>query len=67
MKNKIKEIIEYLKKKVDYADIRHQKKSTEDIKVKNGNVEALATQRWGRTPQEEITQPSGKKLSFLRP
>ncbi len=42
MKNKIKEIIDYLKKKVDYADIRHQKKSTEDIKVKNGNVEALS-------------------------
>lgn len=42
MNNKIKEIIDYLKKKVDYADIRHQKQSTEDVKVKNGNVEALS-------------------------
>jgi len=43
LKDKIKEIIDYLKnKKVDYADIRHQKRSVEDIKVKNGNVEALS-------------------------
>ena len=43
MKDKIKETIDYLKKKkVDYADVRHQKTSTEDIKVKNGNVEALS-------------------------
>lgn len=43
MKDKIKELIDYLKKKkVDYADIRHQRSSTEDVKVKNGNVEALS-------------------------
>ncbi|MCK4427187.1 MAG: TldD/PmbA family protein [candidate division Zixibacteria bacterium] len=43
MEDKIKETIDYLKKKkVDYADIRHQKTSTEDIKVKNGNVDALS-------------------------
>lgn len=43
MKDKIKELIDYLKKqKVDYADIRHQRSSIEDIKVKNGNVEALS-------------------------
>jgi len=43
LKDRIKEIIDFLKKKgVDYADIRHQKTSTEDIKVKNGNVEALS-------------------------
>jgi TldD protein len=42
LKDDIKEIIDYLKKRVDYADIRHQKKSTEDIRVKNGNVEALS-------------------------
>ncbi len=42
MKDKIKEVIDYLKSKVDYADIRHQKRNTEDIKVKNGNVEALS-------------------------
>jgi len=43
LKDKIKEIIDYLKKKkVDYADIRHQRSSIEDIKVKNGNVEALS-------------------------
>ena len=43
MKDKIKETIDYLmKKKVDYADIRHQKTNLEDIKVKNGNVEALS-------------------------
>ncbi|MFQ6003679.1 MAG: TldD/PmbA family protein, partial [Candidatus Zixiibacteriota bacterium] len=43
MEDKIKETIDYLKKKkVDYADIRHQKTSIEDIKVKNGNVEALS-------------------------
>jgi TldD protein len=43
LKDRIKEIIDYLKKKkVDYADIRHQKTGLEDIKVKNGNVEALS-------------------------
>jgi TldD protein len=43
LEDKIKETIDYLKKKkVDYADIRHQKISIEDIKVKNGNVEALS-------------------------
>jgi len=43
LKDKIKELIDYLKKqKVDYADIRHQRSSIEDIKVKNGNVEALS-------------------------
>jgi TldD protein len=43
LEDKIKETIDYLKKKkVDYADIRHQKTSIEDIKVKNRNVEALS-------------------------
>jgi TldD protein len=43
LKDRIKETIDYLKKKkVDYADIRHQKTSLENIKVKNGNVEALS-------------------------
>ena len=43
MKDRIKEIIGYLKKKkVDYADIRLQRSGTEDIKVKNGTVEALS-------------------------
>ncbi len=43
MKDKIKELIDHLKKKkVDYADIRHQRSSTEDIMVKNGNVEGLS-------------------------
>ncbi len=43
MKEKVKEIIDYLKKKrVDYADIRHQRSNIEDIKVKNGNVENLS-------------------------
>jgi len=42
LKDTIKEIIDYLKKKVDYADIRHQRSGTEDVKVKNGNVEALS-------------------------
>ncbi len=42
MKDNIKEIIDFLKKKVEYADIRHLRSSTEDIKVKNGNVEALS-------------------------
>lgn len=43
MKDKIKEIIDYLKRaKVDYADIRHQRRSVEDIKVKNANVESLS-------------------------
>jgi TldD protein len=43
LKDKTKETIDYLKKKkVDYADIRHQKTSLENIKVKNGNVEALS-------------------------
>ncbi len=43
MKDRIKEIIGYLKKKkVDYADIRLQRSGIEDIKVKNGTVEALS-------------------------
>jgi len=43
LKDRIKELIDYLKKqKVDYAYIRHQRSSIEDIKVKNGNVEALS-------------------------
>jgi TldD protein len=42
LKERIKDIIDYLKAKVDYADIRHQRKSTENIKVKNGTVEALS-------------------------
>jgi len=43
LKDAIKEIIAYLKKKgVDYADIRHQGRSIEDIKVKNANVESLS-------------------------
>jgi TldD protein len=43
LKDNIRQTIDYLKKKkVDYADIRHQKTNLEDIKVKNGNVEALS-------------------------
>lgn len=43
MKDWILETIAYLKKKkVNYADIRHQKMLVEDINVKNGNVEALS-------------------------
>jgi TldD protein len=43
LKDAIKEIIAYLKNKgVDYADIRHQRRSVEDIKVKNANVESLS-------------------------
>ncbi|UCB52220.1 MAG: TldD/PmbA family protein [Candidatus Zixiibacteriota bacterium] len=43
MKDRMKEIIDYLRrKKTDYADVRHQRRSVEDIKVKNGNVESLS-------------------------
>jgi TldD protein len=42
LKDKLREIIDYLKNKVEYADIRHQKTSIEDIKVKNDNVEGLS-------------------------
>jgi len=42
LKDKIKEVITYLKSKVDYADVRHQRRSREDIRVKNGNVETLS-------------------------
>ncbi|MGB2990689.1 MAG: TldD/PmbA family protein [Candidatus Zixiibacteriota bacterium] len=43
MKERMKEIIDYLKRaKVDYADVRHQRRSVEDIKVKNANVESLS-------------------------
>jgi TldD protein len=43
LKERMKEIVEYLKRKeTDYADIRHQRRSIEDIKVKNGNVESLS-------------------------
>lgn len=43
MEDKIKATMDYLKKKkVDYGDIRHQKKLIESIKVKNRNVEAIS-------------------------
>jgi TldD protein len=43
LKDKIREVIDYLKKKkVEYADVRHQRRGIEDIKVKNGNVESLS-------------------------
>ncbi|MGB8658020.1 MAG: TldD/PmbA family protein [Candidatus Zixiibacteriota bacterium] len=43
MTERLKEIIDYLrKKKLDYADIRHERTSFEDIKVKNGNVDGLS-------------------------
>ena len=43
MEDKIKVTIDYLKKKkVDYADIRLQKKLAESIKVKNKNVESIS-------------------------
>ena len=43
MKETLKEIISYLKKKgVTYADIRYNKRKNQNIKVKNGNVEVLA-------------------------
>jgi TldD protein len=42
LKDKIKEVIAYLKSKVDYADVRHQRRSREDIRVKNENVETLS-------------------------
>ncbi len=43
MEEKIKATIDYLKKKkVDYGDIRHQRRQTESLKVKNRNVEAIS-------------------------
>ena len=43
MENRIKATIGYLKKKrVDYGDIRFQKKVVESIKVKNRNVETIS-------------------------
>jgi TldD protein len=42
LKDTIKEIIDFLKNKVDYADVRHLRSSTEDVRVKNDNVEALS-------------------------
>lgn len=43
MEDKIKATIDYLKKKrVDYGDIRFQKKVVESIKVKNRNVETIS-------------------------
>jgi TldD protein len=42
LKDSIKEIIDFLKKKVEYADIRHTRSNTEDVRVKNGNVETLS-------------------------
>jgi len=43
LEDKIKVTIDYLKKKkVDYADIRLQKKLAESIKVKNKNVESIS-------------------------
>ena len=42
MKDTIREIVDFLKKKVEYADVRHARSSAEDIRVKNGNVESLS-------------------------
>ena len=43
LKEAIRETIDHLKrKKVDYADIRHQKRNHEEIRVKNGNVDVLS-------------------------
>lgn len=43
MKDKIKPIVDYLKKKkVDYGDIRQLRSQKENIKVKNRNVESLS-------------------------
>ena len=43
MKDKIKSIVEYLKKKkVDYADIRQRKTLKENITVKNKGEESLS-------------------------
>jgi TldD protein len=43
LENKIKATINYLKKKrIDYGDIRFQKKAVESIKVKNRNVETIS-------------------------
>jgi len=77
LEDKIKETIDYLKKKkVDYADLRHQKTNVEDIKVKNGNVEALsrrddqgfgvrviANGAWGFAASSICTQAEMKRVA----
>lgn len=43
MKEAIKETLEFLKrKKVEYADIRQIHRVTENIEVKNGNIEGIS-------------------------
>ncbi|MEE9554335.1 MAG: TldD/PmbA family protein [candidate division Zixibacteria bacterium] len=77
MREKLAEIIEYLKhKKVDYADIRFVETKTESITVKNNRLEELARNDnrgigirilhngcWGFAACSELTKSSLKKTA----
>ncbi len=77
MKDKLKSIIDYLKKKkVDYADIRQLKTLKENIKVKNKGVESLSKNEnqgfgirvivdgaWGFASSSILTEAEMKKIA----
>jgi TldD protein len=76
LKDKIKEVIDYLKSKTDYADVRQQRRSREDIRVKNENVETLSRNddqgfgirvikegAWGFASSSILTQDEMKRVA----
>lgn len=77
MKDKLKSIVDYLKKKkVDYADIRQLKTLKENIKVKNKGVESLSKNEnqgfgirvivdgaWGFASSSILTEAEMKKVA----
>lgn len=79
MKEQIKETIQYLKKKgASYADIRRTQRLSQNIKVKNGNVEALSQNEdagfgirvlhngaWGFAASSILTPAEFKRIANL--
>jgi TldD protein len=77
LKDKIKSIVDYLKKKkVDYADIRQLRTLKENIKVKNRNVDSLSKDEnqgfgirvildgaWGFASSSILTEAEMKKVA----
>lgn len=79
MKEQVKETIQYLKKKgVSYADIRRTQRLSQNIKVKNRNVEALSQNEdagfgirvlhngaWGFAASSILTPAEFKRIANL--
>jgi TldD protein len=77
MKDKLQELIEYIKsKKIDYADARYVERKNESITVKDGQLEALSRDEergvglrvlhngcWGFASSADISPANMKKLA----